>query len=674
MLRAIITALLLLFCNMGFSQDGDENEPAGFCGEQPDKKAVALYEKGTNKKKYKRPERLEFLAKAMEIEPDFAEAYLITGLELAARCKLEERDYKPTMPFFYKTIGLCPRLHSEPYYYLGLQYYLDRNNDSAVKYLKEFVEFKDDDSRKFGKEWNFEMEQARRMLKSAKAEMSLRKNVEFDPKVVRGVSTERDEYLAYISPDDKSCYFVRRLPVKNMNQVYASDREREIFMVAMRDNTGVFNSGEPMGAPFNATDDNQGGCSISLDNRCLYFAMMRWEGGAQQNCDLYVSFGDGGYWSEITKLSANVNDPKFWDSQPSIAADGVTLYFASDRPGGFGGIDLYYARKDPSTGIWSKPVNLGPKINTRGDEKTPFIHSDSETLYFSSTGHAGFGGYDIFYVRRDEKGEWVDPVNIGSPINGTTDDTGFFVSTDTKSGYFFSFEDDGKIRGKGVGRFDLFSFELYKEARPQQVALVKGSVKDDEGKTISGAMVEIKDIKTHRISLATIDSMSGTFMMAVKTKRDYVVTAKKDGIAFNSRIIRSDELPEGMTPKALDLPVKEAKAGESFVIDNILYNTNSADLREESYIILESFSAYLKENPKINVEIQGHTDNVGNPRDNEVLSANRAQTVKRVIEEFGADGSRITARGYGASRPVADNRTEEGRAKNRRTEFQILGE
>lgn len=327
------------------------------------------------------------------------------------------------------------------------------------------------------------------------------------------------------------------------------------------------------------------------------------------------------------------------------------------------------------TGQWSPPINLGPKINTPGDEKTPFIHSDSETLYFSSSGHPGFGGYDIFYVRRDEKGEWIDPINIGAPINSPADDTGFFVSTDTKTGYFFSFEDEGKVRGKGVGRYDLYSFDLYQEARPQQVALVRGEVKDESGNAVSGAIVEVKDTKTQRVSLATVDSSSGTYMMAVKTKNNYVVTAKKDGIAFNTKLVKGADLAATpMEPKQINLDVREAKAGSSFVIDNILYNTNSAELQQDSYLVLESFARYLKENPKITVEIQGHTDNVGNPKDNEALSSNRAYSVKKVLEDYGVEASRIRAKGFGASKPVADNKTDAGRAKNRRTEFLILGQ
>jgi outer membrane protein OmpA-like peptidoglycan-associated protein len=670
LLYSLVFTVVPVLCG---AQDDENQASKKWCQDNISKKAIALYEKGTDKKKYKKPERMEFLKKALEIEPDFAEALLAAGLEFAFTCKVDNKPFTITLPFFYKAIGLCPQIHSEPYYYIGFDYYERRMNDSAIKYLQKFIAFKDDDDKKFAKDWDAEMYQAKQMVRSARQEMGLRKNVQFDPRVVTGVSTERDEYLAYISPDDQSCYFVRRVPVQNMNSVSFSDAEREVFMVAQRDKTGLFNKGLPMGVPFNTTDDNQGGCSISIDNKTLYFAMMRQEGLPQPNCDLYVSEFANGSWGEIRKLSPNVNDRKYWDSQPSIASDGHTLYFASDRPGGYGGIDLYYTVKDPNTGQWGIPQNLGPTINTKGDEKTPFIHSDSETLYFSSTGHFGFGNYDIFYSRKNEKGEWEEPQNIGSPINGPGDDTGFFVSSDTRTGYFFSY-DEGKVRGKGVGRYDLYSFELYKEARPQQIAFVKGSIRDTAGNQVSGAVVELKDVLTKQSSFATVDSVSGEYMFAVKQKNDVVLTVKKDDVAFNVKLIQTSQLTtvgEG-EPPVVNLEVREAKTGGSFVIDNILYNTNSAELRKESLIILENFAQYLKENPKIRVEIQGHTDNVGNVKDNEALSTNRAYSVKAVLEDFGVDGKRILARGFGPNRPLADNTTETGRAKNRRTEFQIL--
>lgn len=421
-----LIVFLLIFSIQVLTAQEEENSGKKLCNEEINKKAIDLWKKGTDKKKYKKPERLEFLMKALTLEPEFAEANLAMGLELAARCILEERAFTPTVPFFLKAIASCPKIHSEPYYYIGYDYYERHMNDSASKYLQKFLAFMDDDENKFGKNWEGEKYQAKMMVKSAKKESNLKKNVQFDPHVVTGISTQRDEYLAYISPDDRACYFVRKMPIQNKNQVYASDKEQEVFMIAQRDKTGTWGGGEPMSAPFNTTNDNQGGCTISIDNKNLYFAMMREEGGSQPNCDIYVCDNAGGEWSEMRKLSANVNHPVYWDSQPTIASDGLTLYFASDRPGGFGGVDLYMSRKDPATGIWSKPVNLGPEINTAGDEKTPFIHSDSETLYFSSNGHFGFGGFDIFYIRKNDKGVWLEAENIGSPINGPGDDTGFF--------------------------------------------------------------------------------------------------------------------------------------------------------------------------------------------------------------------------------------------------------
>ncbi len=205
------------------------------------------------------------------------------------------------------------------------------------------------------------------------------------------------------------------------------------------------------------------------------------------------------------------------------------------------------------------------------------------------------------------------------------------------------------------------------------MTFLKGVVKDSAGNQVSGAVVELKDIKTKQRSYAKVDSLSGEYMAAVKVKNDVIITAKKDNIAFNTKTIRAAELPaETLEPKEVNLEVKEARQGGSFIIDNILYATNSAEIEADSRIFLESFAQYLKENPNIKIEIQGHTDNVGNPKDNDALSSNRAYSVKSVLEENGVDGKRITAKGYGSNRPIADNKTEAGRAQNRRTEFMIV--
>lgn len=663
-----------LFYSISFIAQEEEEAVSKFCVEIDNKKALKLYEKATDKKKYKKPERLAFLRECLAEEPDFAEANMAMAREIVVHSKLENKSFSAAVPYFQRALAVCPKIHSEPYYYIGFNFYEETKNDSAIKYLEKFLKFRDDDDKKFSKDYEGEIYQAKEMIKYAKKESELKKKVvPFEPKVVTGVSTKTDEYLAYISPDDRLCFFTRKVPLKSMNTVKALDGEKEMFMVATRDKTGMFNAGEPMSPPFNTTDDNQGGCTISIDNKFLYFAMQRQEGGAQANCDIYVSTNEDDTWSEIKKMNSNVNHPVYWDSQPTLSADGNSLYFASDRPGGYGGIDLYVTRKDVKTGVWGVPQNMGPKINTSGHEKTPFIHSDSETLYFSSDGHFGFGGMDIFFIRKNEKGEWMDPENIGYPINTEADDVGFFVSTDSKTGYFFSY-DEGKMRGKGVGRYDLYSFDLYKEARPQETALLSGEMKDKTGNKIEGAKVEITNTTTKEKTLAVVDSTKGTFMYAVnlKKKDDLLITVKKDDYAFSSKIVSVKDVSFNNPPKPVKIEVNEATIGNSFVINNLYYNTNSADLKNESFIVLESFAEYLKENPNITIEIQGHTDNVGAIKANEALSANRAYTVKAILEEKGVDGKRITAKGFGPNKPIAENNSEEGKAKNRRTEFLII--
>jgi len=659
-----------------FAQD-DENSTSKFCKEINNKQAIKLYEKGTNKKKFKKPERLQFLRECLQLEPNFAEANFAMAQEIIVHCKLENKPFTPAVPFLYKVIANCPDLHSNPYYYIGFDYYEKMQNDSAIKYLELFLNFKSDDPKKFDKDFEAEMYQAREMIKYAKKEKELKKKiVPFNPIVVKDISTPQDEYLASLSPDDQYCYFVRKEPIQSKDLIYQTDKEQEVFMIAIRKPDGTFDKGSEMPPPFNTTDDNQGGCSITVDNKHLFFAMMRYEGGSQPNCDIYVSDMIDGEWKPYRKVP-NINHPVYWDSQPSVSADGNTLYFASDRPGGYGGTDIYVSYRNPKTGEWSTPQNLGPKINTPGHERTPFIHSDSETLYFSSDGHFGFGGFDIFYSRKNEKGEWTEPENIGSPINTTQDELGFFVSSNAKHGYFCAYS-EGPLASKGVGKYDLFMFELYKEARPNEVSIIKGQIKDSQNNLISGkAIVEINYPDNKSKTLAAVDSSSGEFVAAVnlsKTKgQEVLLSIKKENYAFSSQVVKIPENANSYTSiKPIEIITDSVKIGKSFVINNLYYKSNSAEIEENSKKVLIKFAEYLKETPQLIIEIRGHTDNVGNPKDNEALSLNRAYSVKEFLEKQGIDGKRILAKGFGASMPIAPNTTEEGRSKNRRTEFYIL--
>ncbi|HWY38340.1 MAG TPA: OmpA family protein [Bacteroidia bacterium] len=668
----ILTAFFLFTISCISSAQDEEKKPA--CPEPENKKAVELYKKALDKKKYKKPERLDMLNKAVQLEPGYAEAYLYIGNEIIVKCKLDNLPFSAARPYFLNAIRSCPKIHSQPYYYIGFSYYEDAMNDSAVKYLNLFLKFTDDDENKFSKDYQFEQYQSKEMIKSAKKETELKKKVvPFNPKVLVPLSTKNSEYLPYISPDETMFLFTRAIPDQSIDRVYQTDRDKEVFMVSQRLKDGTYDVGKPMDYPFNE-NKNEGGACLTIDNKHLYYTIFKMEGGAQPNADIYYSDYVDGVWGDIKKVPG-INDPQYWDSQPSVSADGNTIYFASDRPGGFGKIDLWKTDRDLVTRQWKKPVNLGPKINTPGTEKCPFIHSDSETLYFSSDGLYGFGGLDIFYVRKDEKGKWKEPENIGYPINTEADDAGFFVSTDGQYGYFCS--DGGvKVKGIGVGKYDVYYFDLYKEARPEAVAFMRGQVKQPDGTPVANAVVEIKNVITHEKTSAVVDSASGHYVAAVNLKKNkdaVVVTVKAPDYSFASQKVELKDASFQKPPAPVELDIEKAEAGRTFVINNITYATGSAALYPESFVTLDEFAEYLNDNPSFKIEIQGHTDNVGNEADNLALSEKRAENVRIYLSTKGIAKDRITSKGYGSGKPIASNATVEGKAKNRRTEFLILG-
>lgn len=668
--KTFVAFVFLLVTRIGFSQDDSKEEK---CQEIENKAALKNYEKGIDKKKYQKEERLQYLKKAIEEQDDYAEANYALAMEMIKTLTSERQPYKPVEKYFLKVIETCPKMHSNPYYYLGFSYYEQENYKEAVKYLDMFLKFSDEDDKKFDKNYEAFRSQALQMKKYAKFYDEILNNpVPFDPEVVAGISTQKDEFLPAITADMELMYFTRRVSFDSKDQTFERDKQRDLFSISKKKG-GVFEKGGQVPPPFNV-NPNEGGPTLSIDNRHLYYTICKDEGGAQLNCDIYYSDFINGDWSDIQNLGQHINDPVYWDSQPSIAADGKTLYFSSDRPGGYGGADIYKTVRD-NTGVWGKAINLGPIVNTSGHEKTPFIHSDSETLYFSSDGHAGVGGMDIFYIRKDEKGNWIEPKNIGVPINTEGDDLGLIVSTDGSKA-FFATNERSKVNGKGVGGYDIYSFELYKEARPQSVAFFSGLLQDERGNVVKGAEVEIKNSVTKEKIDAVVDSSSGRYAAIVnlKKKDDIIITVKKEGFAFNSQIVsvKEHEFKENEKPAKVDFKIEQIVPDKAYTLNNIYYETGSSTLKKESMIVLEEFAQYLINNGSITVEIHGHTDNVGNEKDNQALSYERACNVRATLEDFGVSGKRLgKCQGYGSTKPVAPNSTEEGRAKNRRTEFVI---
>jgi len=674
--KTLFTLLAVFTLSVALPAQDDEETPAattGGCGEPDNKEAVKLFEKSQDRKKYEFNERMGFLNECLALEPDWAQA----NIEMANLWikKADADDHPESYPsakrFLEAAIKSCPTIGAEPYYLLGQQYYMEEDWANSILYLDQYLKYDTDDPAKLGKEYEFRSVNALEMLRWSKFYVNVEKVVRpFAPTPVPGISTDRDEYLAIITPDNTTALFIRRLPVNQQDRVWASQEVVEVFTSSERQQGGQFDKGSSMPDPFNK-NANEGGATMTIDNKHLFYTITK-QGAEGNNTDIYTTDYIDEKWTEIRPIGERVNDPVWWDSQPSIAADGNTLYFASNRPGGKGGIDIYVTKKMVN-GEWGVPTNLGDSINTQYDEKSPFIHSDSQTLYFSSNGHPGVGGYDIFYSRGDAKGGWKNPVNIGKPINTEGEDVGFFVSTDGETGYFCS---NSTLPGR-VGGYDVYQFELYKEARPEKVVIVTGIVKNEAGLPSTGpATVELKNVRTKEKTTAVVDTGSGSYAAAIKvsSKDDYVLTVKKEGAAFTSQLISGNQEFKETKQELKPMEVKPVVAGSVYRINDINFASNSAVLQPESMVVLEEFANYLKQNPKIKIAIHGHTDNVGDDQRNMDLSNERAFAVfEALTTKFGVPKNQITgAYGHGETQPLGDNGTEIGRAQNRRTEFVII--
>jgi outer membrane protein OmpA-like peptidoglycan-associated protein/tetratricopeptide (TPR) repeat protein len=622
-----------------------------------DKKTEKIYQEGINYlKKGNYNMAGQQMRSVIRTEPGCVDAYFVLGL---TNFKKADNNFREAEKNFRKVVELCPGYDVYAYYYLGEIYYGQENFELAVVNLNEFL--KDVDKIKN----DIDYDRACELIKYSNFYLeTINKPVPFEPKVVDGISTPANEYLPILSPDNQLALFTREIKIDpNKNSLVQEARTKEKFLSSIRNEDGKFEAGEEMPEPFNI-NDNEGGATVTADNNTLYYTVCKFDQVKKYlNCDIYLSENIGGDWSPIKSLGNKVNLPGSWESQPSISADGRTLYFVSDRTGGFGGYDIYRSLKSDA-GEWGTPINLGPMINSTGNEKSPFIHPDGKSLYFSSDGLMGLGGYDIFYTRLDETGSWSRPRNIGYPINSPDDEVGFFVSTDGALGFFASNKYDGK------GGWDLYSFDLYDAARPERVLFIKGNVKSEYTAEPLKARIELKNIETKRISQIPMDTLTGNYVAVAPFNSDYIMTVKKEDHVYESKYI---SLVDSVfkTPAKVDIEMKPIELNKSYRINDIYFPFNSYDLTLESKVVLDQLLDFLNENRTISIQVQGHTDNIGNDASNLKLSDNRARSVYNYLIEQGISENRLTFKGFGKSMPVADNETEKGRAKNRRTVFVI---
>ncbi|MBO4771031.1 MAG: OmpA family protein [Bacteroidales bacterium] len=582
---------------------------------------------------------IKSLTSLVQVAPDFYQASLILGNYYLDRMKdaqirFEQKDAlayaKSAENYLQQSFNTCSNYDSSrATFLLGECYYLSRKYDLAKTLLTNFL---NDDN------------PAGSCVARAKKRLSMIDDyndimahpIKFDSKMLRDVSTKDDEFLPLISHDGTIMLYTRRQGRRNGTAI------EELMMSTLEriDEEGeVFSPGIKMGPPFNM-GDLQGGASLSIDNRIIYITICQGD-----DCDIHFSRNENGEWQPLVKLSNTINTDYF-DGQPSIDPTGNVLYFASNRPGGYGGYDLYKVERKTADMAWSAPVNLGPTINTEFDEKTPYMHCDGKTLYFSSNGHGGVGGFDIFHSRIEDNGSFSKPKNMGYPLNTESDEVAYVVSADGQRIYF-----SAKMLS-GIGGWDIYCAELSASNRPDPVVLPKGNPLIVENSVKFGRTgTTVTDTVRYGNNTTTVYE---EWRKKPTTETEFVEYFKKknpDNDGSNSR-----------------------RRGGAIELEDINFDFNSSKLSDHIQGYLSRLAIFLNEYPQYNVELLGHTDGIGNVEANMALSKRRCNAVYNHLVKNGVNPKRLTLQGFGMSSPMASNDTDQGRALNRRVELLLVKE
>ncbi|MGN6400269.1 MAG: OmpA family protein [Flavisolibacter sp.] len=463
------------------------------------------------------------------------------------------------------------------------------------------------------------------------------------------VNSSESEYFPSMPIDGSSLIFTRRL--NNFNEDF----------FAVKKNGNSWDKAFRLNGSIN-TPQNEGAQNISQDGNWLVFTGCNRPDGFG-NCDLYISYLTNDGWSEAINLGNKINSDQ-WESQPCLSPDKRDLYFASRRFGGYGGSDIYVSHLQQN-GKWSEPENLGADINTAGDESAPFIHADNQTLYFTSTGLQGYGEEDLFVVRKGNDGKWGKPENLGYPINTIEHEGTLFIAADGKTAYYASDRNDSK------GGLDIYSFELREDVRPAKTLWVKGKVFDKQTSAGLPSTVELIDLASKQIISRVQTDETGNYLITLPVGKDYAFNVNRRGYLFYSdNYSLKEKAPDSTYEK--NIPLQPIEVNAAIVLRNIFFDVNKYELKPESQIELDKVVQLLQDNPAVKIQIEGHTDNVGSATDNQKLSENRAKSVVSYLNSKGISLTRLIAKGFGATKPIADNSTEEGRAQNRRTELKII--
>jgi outer membrane protein OmpA-like peptidoglycan-associated protein len=596
------------------------------------------------------------------------------------KCYLFSSFKQNALPYLEKAKNLDKSVDVNIDFHLGQAYHLANQWDKAMGLFYEFKSKTNSETDPLIiKKADKEIEEC----KNGKVLSSQAVRVKIE-NLGKAVNTEYHEYKPLITADESMLFFTSRRPNsigKEKDPVY-NDFYEDIYY-SVKQNDGKWSEAKNLNEPVNTADhDANSGLSVDGSKLVIYI-------GSKNNGDLFESELTGETWSKPTEMNKNINTEKFHESSASYSPDGKTLYFVTDKPGGFGDRDIYISYLDEK-GKWGKAENLGPIINTEFGEEGVFMHPDGKTLYFSSQGHNSLGGYDIFKSVFDPTTKkWSVPENIGYPVNTTDDDVFFVVSADSKHGYYTS------VNSNGFGGRDLYMISFLgaekvekpkettvaktetkiekKQEEPQaKLTILKGVISDELTKKPLDATVEIIDNQLNKsITSFNSNSVSGKYLISLPAGKNYGIAVKKNGYLFHSE---NFNIPDTAAFQELskDIALKKLEVGSTIVLKNIFYDFDKATLRQESTNELERLLKLLNEMPTLKIEISSHTDSKGANDYNAKLSENRAKSVVNFLIKSGISPDRLVSKGYGEEKPISTNDTEEGRQLNRRTEFKIL--
>jgi outer membrane protein OmpA-like peptidoglycan-associated protein/Tol biopolymer transport system component len=588
-----------------------------------------------------------------------------------------------TLKYFQNAYSLDPKVEPDLEFWLAWCYHLNSKWDDAIKHYNAYIATLKPKS-------THEIEDAQKKISECNVGKQYSSNPErvFVDNLGSGVNTSWPEYGPSITTDEETIIFTARRDnsTGGKRDIYDNGFYEDVYVSHKKN--GKWGPSVQLSKNVN-TENHDAAAGLSPDGSKLFVYRHSGKDGG----DLYESTLFGADWEPPVHMNKNINT-KYHESSVSMSFDGKRIYFVSDKESGLGDRDIYYSDIDVK-GEWGPSKNIGSDINTKYGEEAVFMHPDGVTLYFSSKGHNTMGGYDIF-KSTFKNGKWSKPENLGYPINGPDDDVFFVVSGSGSRAYFASAKQGGfgekdiyKITFLGPEKQPLLSTQdqlLAMRANPisnlktenavevklAKVTILKGVITDAKTTQPLEAAIDLIDNDKNEV-LATFksNSASGKYLVTLPSGKNYGIAVRKDGYLFHSE---NFNIPEGADYQEYnkDVALKKIEIGNTIVLRNIFFDFDKATIRPESANELERLIKLLNDNPTIKIELGSHTDSKGSDDYNMKLSDSRSKSVVSYLIDHGIPATRLVAKGYGETKPIDTNDTDEGRQNNRRTEFKIL--